>query len=70
MLPSKLPARGPLDCDECRVAALVLTAATFDDAWREVHAAGWMLVGTGGERWRLLCEGCRPKPTPGDPGAR
>lgn len=63
MLPTKLPAREPLVCDQCRAATLTLTAPTFDDAWREVHRAGWMLMGArakGAQRWRVLCPACKP----------
>jgi len=73
MLPTKLPPPEPLTCDGCQVAKLTVTSRDFDSAWREIHGAGWLLMGArvkGRQRWRVLCERCKPSGDPHDPGPR
>jgi hypothetical protein len=63
IFPNRLPPTDALPCDRCAKVRLLVRAKWFDLAWKEIHAQGWTLVGTGSRRWELLCPHCRPHPS-------
>lgn len=60
-LPRKLPSSERLSCSKCGAGSIVLAAKTFDEAWKEVGAAGWSLTGGGRRPWYLVCPACSPR---------